>query len=131
MGIALQVDTHCARFLETARGLVTASDLRRLLELKSRHPDRSPALCTLSDLRNCQLQVTTDEIRELAQKSAMRHVGPFAILVNTDLNYALARQFKAYRESCTGLDTVAVFRSLADAESWLEEVGRLSGVRTQ
>ena len=126
MSIALQIDTHSARFVETARGTVEAKDLLRILELKRRHPDLSPTACTLSDFRNCQLRLSTDQIRDLARRSADHHIGPFAILVDTDLNYALARQFQAYRESCTGPGTVGVFRDLVQVEKWLRNRSRLA-----
>lgn len=122
MAIALQVDKDRHLFVETFHGTVDVEAFEASLARKERLIANRSRWACLTDFRGCRIQLTSGEIRAVAAASARLHAGPAALTVDSDLNYALARQFKAYRESYTGLGSVGVFREVEAAHHWLHTV---------
>ena len=77
------------------------------------HPRR------LWDLRDCELNLASDELMELASIARSRdpEKGKGAILVGKDLTFGLLRIYQAFRESESS--DVMVFRDEQDAIDWV------------
>ena len=84
-----------------------------------------PTLNVLLDLTEVpSVQITTDEIRELAgfkpRFESKRPPGKTAILGTSDLVFGLARMFETQSEIMDVPHAVRVFKKLAMAMSWLD-----------
>ena len=122
MGIAVRVDRNTDLLVETLRGQVGARALLEMLAVKRKLLEDKKHFGCLTDFRSCVFALSYAQIRRLAEESAKLHDGPVALVVDSDLNFGLARQFQAHRESFAGRGTVQVFRDIDDARRWIHDV---------
>ncbi len=100
-------------------GEASFSDLTAVMDAMTDAGEFSESL-RLWDLQQCELQVTTQELRDIAAigNTRDRPSSRVAILAGQDLTYGLARIVTALRES--GALMVEVFRQEEDALAWLK-----------
>ena len=75
----------------------------------------------LFDARTMIVDQTANDVRVLVSRLEGHHAAlqaPFAVVVSADHAFGLARMYEALLETI-GVSRVRVFRSMADAESWL------------
>lgn len=94
-----------------------AEHRKRLLKEKDFEPDFSQLLDFLQVTR---VDLTAEDVRELAQDSVFSPASRRAILVKDDLTFGFARIFQTHRE-LKGESGIRVFRKLDDALAWLLE----------
>ncbi len=122
MSVRYVIDRERAVIFQKATGRVTDAELRLLLEDQRRHPDYDPRLDVIADFRDADMtgvaSETMYELVDLLRPDLPNFTGArWAIIVESDLNYGLARIFT----NLAGLfpAKIEVFRSLDDAISWL------------
>jgi hypothetical protein len=105
--------------LSTASGTITPSDIFTHQEKLSADPDFDPSFSQLIDVSHItKIEVTTEDIRKLAQGTLFSPTSRRAILVSSDAAYGLARMFEMLRESA-GETGIEVFRNLDEALEWI------------
>ena len=77
--------------------------------------------CRLWDFRGCTVDLSSEELREIAEIGAARDQEPgrVAILADSDLIYGLGRMYEVVRSSPSS--EYRAFRSESEALSWLTE----------
>jgi hypothetical protein len=97
-------------------GRVEALDhMNRLLH----HPDFRPEFNQLLDFRGItKLELTSEEVRGLANRTIFSAHSKRAFVMASDLQFGLGRMFKTYRE-IGGEQGIMIFRVMAEALSWL------------
>jgi len=102
-----------------ASGLVTMADLMAHQDKLASDPDFAADYSQLYDLtRVSTVNLTTNELRRLAQRSVFLPTTRRAMLVSTDLVFGLARMFEIYRE-ILGETGIRVFRDHDEALAWV------------
>jgi hypothetical protein len=102
-------------------GAATRDDLVSTVAALLADPHITPDFSTLIDLREVTSvdAVSGGVVRELA---AMRHqaVARCAFVAPNPAVFGLARMFASYREARDGAERSGVFRTISDAEAWLQ-----------
>ncbi len=105
--------------LSTASGTITPSDIFNHQEKLGCDPDFDPTYSQLVDVSHVtKIEVTTEDIRRLAQGNLFSPKSRRAILVSSDAAFGFARMFEMLRESA-GETGIEVFRSLDEALEWV------------
>jgi hypothetical protein len=83
-------------------------------------PRFDPTFCHFLDLREVdQIDLTAEEIMNLASRSVLSSPARQAIIATTDIMYGLARMYEAYREQHPHHEQIAVCRTLDEASAQL------------
>jgi hypothetical protein len=105
--------------LSTASGVVTMPEVLAHQQKLSSDPDFDPTFCQLMDVSHItKIELTTEDIRRLAQETLFSPTTRRAILVNSDAAFGFARMFQMLRESA-GETGIEVFRDLSEALEWV------------
>ena len=120
MPIFFQIDDVSRRINTVAEGVITYADLRTHM-----NADVPPEVVGYSEIFDCTgatTDVTADEIRRLASEreriaGSRAAAGPVAVVATNDLFFGMFRMFDVLTSRVRPL---RVFRSIADAERWLE-----------
>lgn len=112
------IDVERGVIFSKGTGVFTYADfldhMARLLADPRFHPD----LHQLTDGRALtSLDVTAEQIRDLALRSIFSVRSRRAFVVGSDLQFGLTRMFAAYRE-IIGVHEIAVYRDMRDALAW-------------
>ena len=114
-----KIDKQNRLVMTTGSGTVTLADALAHQERLRHDPDFDPTFCQLLDFTHVtKVEITADDIRNIAQNSLFSGTSRRAILVSNDTIYGLARMFELLRESA-GDTGVEVFRSLDEALDWV------------
>lgn len=108
----------------TPQGELSCNGIMREFEQVISHPEYSPGLPRLWDLRaSSGAKLTFDDMRKLAQFVTRREAacGPskVALVTERDLDFGLSRMYEMLSASRTPVYSVRVFRGTADAVAWL------------
>ncbi len=83
------------------------------------HPDFNLEFKQLLDFRDVtSMELTNQEVRELAGRSVFSARSQRAFVVSTDLQFGLSRMFGTLREF-RGEHGIMIFREMSEAISWL------------
>jgi hypothetical protein len=105
--------------LSTASGVVTMAEVLAHQQKLSADPDFNATFSQLMDVSHItKIELTTEDIRRLAQETLFSPTTRRAILVNSDAAYGFARMFQMLRESA-GETGIEVFRELNEALEWV------------
>ena len=119
MPIILEVDREQPLVTTTARGHVTYEEIQS--HLSEEEHLRATGYPELIDAMDASTTLTTDEVRALVNRThdMLRKglFGPTAIASDNNVVYGMARMYQILAER-DGI-SIAVFRSLPEAERWL------------
>ena len=123
MPIAVDRDPERRLIIATATGPSTVDELFQFMQTHWVTADAGYAV--LFDARNMMVDQTASDVRALVSRLE-RHSdtlrAPFAMIVDAGITadhaFGMARMFEMLLEAA-GISRVRVFRSMADAESWL------------
>ena len=119
MPLDYSIDTQRRLVLSKATGLFGVAEAMDHIKRLFADPDFRPTHNQLIDFRQITaLDLSTDQIRELASASIFGPDSKRAFVVSTDLQFGLGRVFSAYRH-IEGEEGIRVFREMKDALQWL------------
>jgi len=105
--------------LSTASGIFTLADALAHQGQILADPDFDNRYSQLLDLSHVtKMELSTEDVRKLAERAVFWPTSSRAILVNTDLGHGLARLFKMLRENA-GETGIRIFRDLDEALEWI------------
>jgi hypothetical protein len=105
--------------MSTIAGVFDLADGLAHQEKLLKDPDFDPSFSQLMDFTHVtKLQIGTEDVRRLAQRSIFSSDARRAILVNNDLAFGLARMFVVFRET-VGERGIRVFHDLDEALYWV------------
>ena len=105
--------------MSTGAGVFTMTDALAHQENLLKNSDFESNFSQLWDLTHVtEVDLTSEDLRRLSQRSIFSRDSRRAILVNADLVFGLARMFEAFRENF-GEAGIRVFRNLLDALEWV------------
>jgi len=104
-------------------GVFSRADLVSIVERGLKDPDFDPSFGEIADLTEVtQVEVSGDDIREIAQKNIFSPLSRRAIVVPNDVIFVLARMYEILRE-LQGESGIRVFRTLDEALDWVAPKG--------
>jgi hypothetical protein len=129
MTISLLANGPGNRLSAAATGTVTLEDLKHFIA--TCRTDQQRTFPLLLDLSQAQTDMATADVQHLASHLAeeIRNTGPrgrVAVYAPSDAVFGVLRMVIAYCEQ-VGVTHVAVFRSLSEAETWLDGPGGSAG----
>ncbi len=119
MAAYFRIDKERRLVMTTATGVLTFADGLAHQDRLMTDPDFDPSFSQLMDLTHVtKIELGSEDVRRLAEKSVFAPDARRAILVNCDVVFGLAQKFVAFRESL-GEKGLRVFRSVDEALSWV------------
>jgi hypothetical protein len=113
------IDATRQMVFSRGHGIVTSGDIEGHMRRLKMHPEFQPAFNQLLDFREAsEIDVPNQDLRELATRSIFDRTSKRAFLVNSDLQFGLARMYGTLRD-VHGQEVVRVFRDQAAALAWL------------
>jgi hypothetical protein len=120
MGITYVVDHARRRVLTRAEGLLTLVDIAAHADAETR--ERSPSYQELFDATGATTDLTAEQVQAMVlrayQAFQKEPIGEIAIVATEPVVFGLARMYAILCEQ-VGV-TVEVFRTVAEAEQWLD-----------
>ena len=114
-----KIDKERRLVMTTASGVTTMDDALALQKRLLRDPDFAPNFSQLLDFTHVmRLDLSTENVRELAQTNVFSPDSHRAFIVSSDAVYGFARAFENLRERM-GEHGIRVFRDLEDALLWV------------
>jgi len=105
-----RIDKKRRLVLTTCSDVLTMADLLAHGDRLLQDPDFVPDFCHFMDLRLVtEVEITSDELRRLAQRYVFSPESRRALLVSNDLTFGLSRMFGVHRETL-GEPGIRVFR---------------------
>lgn len=131
MPIRFRIDHTRRRLYTRAEGLVTFADMRA--HVNAELSAEEATFGELIDCSNAATNVTGAEIRQLAAErkkvdERQRRPGPVAVVATNDLFYGMLRMYDALTER---IRPIRIFRSVREAERWLESDPWLTNLEGQ
>lgn len=111
--------------IETFSGRVTLDDVVTFLQEILEDPDYSPGMNGIADLREVDLDVSYDQVRELVDwlgSLEKRTRGYWAFVTGRPVTHGISRIFAALGEDLQ--ERIEYFDSLEEATRWLEQASR-------
>ncbi|MBZ5661598.1 MAG: hypothetical protein LAO08_14425 [Acidobacteriia bacterium] len=113
------IDKERKAVLSSGTGILTAEDLMGHQDRLLKDPDFDPTFSQLLDFtRITGLEVSSEDVRRLAQRNVFSPASRRAFVVQDDLQYGLARMFEIHRD-IAGETGIRVFRTLDEAMNWI------------
>ncbi len=123
--ISIRIGARPRRVVVTMRGEVSPQDVTVALKTLFDESQLSAGMPVLWDLRNARISVLPKEIpgiiATISERLGTRWRGRSAVVTNRDVDYGTVRVAQAYLED-SGIELM-VFRTMAEAEHWLEGEG--------
>jgi len=121
MPIGVQIDRTRNLVIRTASGAVTIDEYLHSIQEVLAHPDFSPGMKSISDLREAASLASPQELRKiskiLVERSNEITGGRVAIVVSRELAYGMSRMLQAY--SARASVDIGVFYEMDEALDWL------------
>jgi hypothetical protein len=119
MPLDYSIDTQRGMVFSKATGSFRAADALDHMKRLSADANFRPTYNQLIDFREISaLELSTDQIRDLASTAIFGPGSKRAFVVSTDLQFGLGRVFSAYRH-IEGEKGIMIFREMKDALHWL------------
>ena len=119
MPSSYKIDKENRLVISTGTGVLTMADALEHQKQLLKDPDFERSFFQLLDFTQVtDLELSAEEIRNLAQATVFSANSRRAFLVNSDLKFGLARMFAVFRETF-GEKGIRVFRNLDDALDWV------------
>jgi hypothetical protein len=119
MSAEYRIDKKRRLVLSTGSGVFTMADSLAHQDKLLHDPDFAPDFCQLWDLSLVtEVQLTSDDLRRLAQRPVFSPDSRRAVLVSSDLAFGLSRMFAIFRE-ILGETGIRVFRDRGEALDWV------------
>jgi len=100
-------------------GVLSHADIVSIVDRGLKDPDFDPTFGEIADFTEVtQVDVSAEDIRELAQKNIFSPHSRRAIVVPNDLIFGLARMYEILRD-LQGETGIRVFRTLDEALDWV------------
>jgi len=116
-----EIDPDLRLVRSRAWGVLTHDEITALRLRYAGDPAFRADFSQLFDLRDVtSISATLDELQEVASHTAFGPGTRRAFVATNPVPYAFSRMYEAYREFNGGQEQIEVFRSLEDAEKWLE-----------
>lgn len=114
-----KIDKERRLVMTTASGVLTPSDTLAHQDKLLKDPDFDSSFSQLLDFTQVTtVQLGSDDVRRLAQRSIFSPNSRRAILVSSDFAFGLSRMFEALRDN-SGEKGIRVFRNLDEALAWV------------
>jgi len=113
------IDVQHRLVFSKGEGVFTHADFMEHMARLRRDPRFEPEFDQFVDCRALTLQLTSEEISDLASRSVFSSRSRRAFVVASSLQFGLSRMFAAYREE-KGHQVTMVFRELSEALAWLK-----------
>lgn len=114
-----KIDKERRFVLSTGTGRLTKEDVLGHMNRISADPDFDPTFSQLLDFTKVtEIEFGPQEVREFAERNIFGPRARRAVLVRTDLHFALARMFEIHRE-LRGEIGIGVFRTREEAMDWI------------
>ena len=121
-GVSYRIDPDRRLIVVTYIGAVTLADIVAAQQMARADPAFDPAFAVLMDGLHADFSaLTAQDLAKIASRTPSSQGGRRAILVNSQLNYGLARMFSSISEAQGQPFPVALFDKLEDALRWLNE----------
>lgn len=121
-GVSYRIDPDRRLIVVTYIGAVTFADIVATQQMARADPAFDPAFGVLMDGLHADFSaLTAQDLAKIASRTPSSQGGRRAIVVNTQLNYGLARMFGSISETQGRNFPVALFDNLEDALRWLNE----------
>jgi hypothetical protein len=121
MPIAFRIDKDSGIVYTTIEGRINTDELLESLEHFMNHPDFSPCLNGLADLRNFEMDTFSADVMRIAELliKYRNRIGPSktAVVISKDVTFGMTRMFQAFSEQ-SSIET-AIFRNMEEALRWL------------
>lgn len=110
------------RIIIMSHGTLTIPEIERLFSQVDNDPGFAPGMSVLALNRDVKFEITTNEALHLSQlmRSLKHRFEKFAIVVERNIHFGLARMIQAYYENRQL--QFKVFKERKDAENWLNEI---------
>ena len=106
-------------------GVLSRADFVSIVDRGLKDPDFDPSFGEIADFTEVtQVEVSGDDIRELAQKNIFSPHSRRAIVVPNDVIFGLARMYEILRD-LQGETGIRVFRTLDEALDWVAPKARV------
>lgn len=113
------IDKDRKAVFSSGKGMLTAADLMGHQERILKDPEFDPTYSQLLDFSGITgIEITSEDVRRLAQKNVFSSDSRRAFVVQDDLQYGLARMFEIHRD-IAGETGIRVFRTLDEAMNWI------------
>jgi len=114
-----KIDKQQKLVMSTAAGVFTMADVLEHQAKLLKDSDFDPSFSHLLDLTHiAKLDIETEEVHTLAQRSIFSPDSRRAILANTDFVFGVLRMYEILRQDF-GASGIRVFRNLDDALEWV------------
>ena len=121
-GVSYRIDRDRRLVVVTYIGAVTFEDIRTAQQMARADPAFDPGFAVLMDGLHADFSgLTAQDLAKIAQATPSSQGGRRAMLVNSRLNYGLARMFASISEAQGHGFPVAMFDNLEDAVRWLTD----------
>lgn len=125
MPVETHIETDTGFRTHTVTGNVSLNEVYETVEDVYKLPDFNPGAPALWDLRGASIELPTEDVRHLAdfigKLVGEGAGGKVAIVVSEDFEVGLARMYETILSS-QSCKPMKVFRDLAEAKRWLDEV---------
>jgi len=119
MAFDFYIDAKLGVVFSKADGVFDRTVALGHMDQLSRHPDFRPEFHQLADFRMVtQFAMTAEDVRQLAKRAIFSASSKRAFVVSSDLQFGLARMFRAHREM-NGEEGIMIFREMREALDWL------------
>ena len=121
MPITFRIDKKSGIVFTTMEGTVSISEIIDGLQELMTHPDFSPGLNGLVDMRNSTVNSTPEEVKRIAELMTSHReeigISRSAVVVSKDAIFGMARMFQVFAEK-SSIKT-QLFRDIDEARQWL------------
>lgn len=119
-GVTYRIDPDRRLVVVTYIGAVTLDDIRTSQQMARADPAFDPGFAVLMDGLHADFSaLSAEDLAKIARTTPSVRGGRRAIVVNTQLNYGLARMFSSISEAQGHGFPFALFDNLEDALRWL------------
>lgn len=119
MDFQFHIDTDNGYIHETFRGVVTLPAFMAQVGNVFAHPDWSPNLNGLADLREAELDLFYEDMAkfvEMTQRDERFSRGRWAFVVSQPVVFGMVRMLASLD---TTIESIRIFSSIEEAEAWL------------
>lgn len=104
--------------ITNASGRLTLDNMKKHMQTVQKHPDIEPDFNHIFDLREAvKIDITTGDVKQLAEFSFFNEQSKRAIVAPTDLFYGMSRMYEVFKNESSV--NIKVFRNYEEAKEWV------------